>query len=293
MVWKTEVVSVKAALPVPRRKLGRRLRAMREAAGLTVDEAADKLKLSAGALSRMELGRAEVALPVARAMMDLYDQFEPEVVDLVWDARQPGWWQQDRWLDNTEYLAWESCAASVHEVAVARVPELLQVRPYAEALLLAQTENVLDQRVARMRVRDGVASRDVRRSRFGEHPMLRLFVVITERALRHRVGSQQVMVTQWDYLVQATQWAAVTLHVLPTSASAQPGQGGAFSLLTFADEEDPPQLYAARPGGLAHMVKAGAADRARDQFYRLCGASLSEAASVEFIERLIEDAGPR
>lgn len=283
---------MKAALPVPRRKLGRRLRAMREAAGLTVDEAADKLELSAGALSRMELGRAEVALPVARAMMDLYDQFEPEVVDLVRDARQPGWWQ-DRRVDNTEYLAWESCAASVHEVAVARVPELLQVGPYAEALLLAQTENVLDQRVARMRVRDGVASRDVRRSRFGEHPMLRLFAVITERALRQRVGSQQVMVTQWDYLVQATQWAAVTLRVLPTSAKAQPGQGGAFSLLTFADEEDPPQLYADRPDGLAHMVKAGAADRARDQFHRLRGASLSEAESVKFIDRLIEDAGPR
>jgi transcriptional regulator with XRE-family HTH domain len=274
---------------MPCQKLGRQLRAMREAAGLTVVEAAERLELSRSALGRMVLGQAQVSVPMARAMMELYDQFRPELLGLVRDTRLPAWWTYSD-VANKDYLSREDGAATAHEVAVARVPELLQVKAYAEALLLTETEDMLDTRRVRSYVRDGVFSRTVRRSRFAEHPMLRLFAVVTEDALRQRVGSLQVMLTQWAFLVRAGSWAAVTLHVLPAAARVQARPSDAFSVLQFRDADDLPLLYANGPEGMRRVGKSGSVERTLERYYRLCGACLSHDQSVKFIQQLIQKA---
>jgi transcriptional regulator with XRE-family HTH domain len=54
------------------RQLGRRLRRMREDAGLTID-AAEKLEFSASKLGRIETAEQGVDVHVVRSMLDLYD----------------------------------------------------------------------------------------------------------------------------------------------------------------------------------------------------------------------------
>jgi len=73
-----------------RRKLARRLRQMREAAGLTLDEAAPKLDKTKSALSRLETAMSRADVHIVRSMMDLYDQYDPDLLELARESRRPG-----------------------------------------------------------------------------------------------------------------------------------------------------------------------------------------------------------
>jgi transcriptional regulator with XRE-family HTH domain len=275
--------------PVPRRTLGRRLRAMREAARLTLDQAAAKLDVSRSALGRVEKGETRVSVHLVRTMMDVYDQYEDGLLDLVRHARTPGWWQE-YWLANEEYVAWESCASLALRLSVSRIPDLLQTGPYTEQLLLVQTENIREESRVRRHVRDECQALKVRQTRFAEQPVLHLHAVVTEAALRDVVGSRQVMVSQWAQLVAASRWAAVRLRLLPSSAKAQPRHTSGFTVLEFADPDDRPQLYADCPGELRRDDKQFRVALARDMFHGLIAASLSAADSVAFLEGLIQEA---
>jgi DNA-binding XRE family transcriptional regulator len=255
---------------------------MRATARLTLDEAAAKLDLSRSALSRMEKGETTMTVHLARTMMDVYDQYAQGLLEEVRQAREPGWWQRYS-LANREYLAWEICATKVHQLAVSRIPELLQTEPYAEALLLTQTEQ---SRIWRQ-IHDELLALELRQARFNEQPPLELSTVITEAALRDRVGSPEVLAGQCTHLVRACGHPAVSIRVLPASATAQPRHSSGFTVLDFADPADRPQLYADYPGELKRDDKQCRVDLAREMFDGLCAASLSETDSVEFIASLV------
>lgn len=269
--------------PVPRRRLARQLRAMREAAGLTLEVAAPKLELSKSALGRVETGQTQATVHLVRSMMDLYQRYDEDVLDMVREARQPGWWQGYR-IANPEYLAWESCAQRVNQVAVARIPDLLQTEPYTEAWLSVDRCEEPDPCTLRRRIDHEIWSRDMRQRRFADVAALGLTVVITETALRHEVAGAQVMASQWKHLAQAASWPAVTLRVLPDSAEERTLCTSGFSLVEFADPVDPPQLYVDSPIGLLRIDTPYRIAQARMRFTQMCTASLSPLASIEFIE---------
>ncbi|HEX5405071.1 MAG TPA: helix-turn-helix transcriptional regulator [Pseudonocardiaceae bacterium] len=274
--------------PVPRRRLARQLRTMRDAAGLTLEQAAKKLELSKSALGRIEVGQTLITVHIIRSMMDVYDQYEPDVLEMVRQAREPGWWQGYR-IANLDYLAWETCADTAHELAVARIPDLLQTEPYAQAWLSVDNCEEHDPYTVRRRVDDEMMSRIVRQQRFAGPSPIRLTTVITEAALRKRVASAQVMLSQWRHLARAATWQAVNLRVLRTAANESALCTGAFSLLGFAEPDDPPQLYVDSPVGLLRQDKPYQVKQARYMFDRLFAASLSERDSIDFIECLARD----
>ncbi len=55
------------------RQLGRRLRRMREDAGLTLDTAAVRLEFSTSKLGRIENAEQGVDVHIVKSMLDLYD----------------------------------------------------------------------------------------------------------------------------------------------------------------------------------------------------------------------------
>jgi hypothetical protein len=271
--------------PVPRRRLARQLRAMRDSSGLSLVEAAQKLDLSKSALGRIEVGQTQATVHIIRSMMDLYNRYEPDVLDMVRQARVPGWWQGYR-IANVEYLSWETCADTVRELAVARIPDLLQTEPYARAWLSIDNCEEPDPYTMRRRVNDETMSRVVRQERFVGSAPLRLTTVITETALRQLVAGPQVMLSQWRHLMRAATWKAVTLRVLPVATSEWVLCNGGFSLLGFSDPEDPPQLYVDSLVGLMRLDKPYEVRKARMLFDRLLDVSLSQRDSVEFIDCL-------
>ena len=77
------------------RQLGQELRQLREEAGLTLEEAAPRLDWSTSKLNRIENGQQGVDVHGVRSMLDLYDvggDRWTEIIDLVREARQKGWW---------------------------------------------------------------------------------------------------------------------------------------------------------------------------------------------------------
>jgi DNA-binding XRE family transcriptional regulator len=262
---------------------------MRESVGLSPAQAAQKLSVSRTAPDRMERGEAAVTLPLAASMMQLYDHVQPGVLELAQQARQPGWWS-DYHVDNIEYLAWETCAASLHEVATTHIPELLRTEPYEHSMLTARTAQIRDDYVVRRWIRDGLSARSVRHHRFVDHPVLRFHTVVTEDAVRRTVGNGQVMLTQWLHLLWAASWAAVTLRILP--AAATPFRMRGFRLLGFTDPDEPARLYRDRRGRDMRVTTAApVAEQACLRFDQLVAASLSVTESAAFVQRLIREAG--
>jgi hypothetical protein len=235
----------------------------------------------------MERGEAAVTLPLAASMMQLYDQVQPGVLELAQQAREPGWWS-DYHIDNVEYLAWETSAASLHEVVTSCIPELLRAEPYEHTMLTARTAQIRDDYVVQRWIRDGLSARSVRHYRFVDRPVLRFHAVVTEDAVRHAVGNGQVMLTQWLHLLRAMSWAAVTLRILP--AAATPPRLRGFRLLGFTDTDEPARLYRDWGGHDMRVTTAApVVERACLRFDQLAVASLSQAESAAFVQRLIRE----
>jgi transcriptional regulator with XRE-family HTH domain len=80
---------------VQRRRLASELRKLREAADLTMEQAAGEVKLSKSTLSRIENGQVGVQPRTVAALLKLYGVADADaagLVQLARDARQHGWW---------------------------------------------------------------------------------------------------------------------------------------------------------------------------------------------------------
>lgn len=260
--------------PVARRRVARRLRAMREQAGLTLDEAAPRLDLTRSALHRVETGVTRASVHLVRSMMDLYDRYSPDLLDTVRAARRRGWWDGFRVAD-LDYVAWEAGAAHVYEFAVVRVPELLQTEDYARALLGGAED--LGAELAARRIRQGRLS--------GEGGPFPVSVVLDEAALHNQVGEPAVMRAQLDHLVACSAWAGVSLLVLPAVAGAQMRAGG-FRLLGFDHPDDLPVAYLESAVGVLREEGAERVASVRQAFDSISAAALSVEESRTFIEQL-------
>ena len=81
---------------VPRRRLGAELRALREQAGLTIDEVAKALECSVSKVSRLETGQG---IPYRRDVRDLLDRYgitdpahRDRLMRWVREGNRQGWW---------------------------------------------------------------------------------------------------------------------------------------------------------------------------------------------------------
>ena len=109
------------------RQLARALRRLREAAGLSLDEAAPKLDWSTSKLGRIETAQQGVDVHGVRSMLDLYNvggaQWT-EILELTREARKKGEWHAFG-IRNQGYLRLELDATVVHNYQLAYVPGLL------------------------------------------------------------------------------------------------------------------------------------------------------------------------
>ena len=115
---------------IRRRILARRLRELRERAGLTLEEAAPRLDSSMSKLSRIENGQQKADVHLVKSMLDLFDAGGDQWTELLTMAREaakPGWYRAYGLGDNS-YVGYETEATQVQEYAAGFVHGLLQVR---------------------------------------------------------------------------------------------------------------------------------------------------------------------
>ncbi len=264
-----------------RRRLARRLRQMREQAGLTLEEAAQRLDKKRSSLGRIETGQSRADVHLARSMMDLYDIYDPELLDLVREANRPGWWTKYG-IDDYGFVSMETDASMMLEFSVINIPGLLQTEAYMRALFAAH-------RLPAHKIENEVAARLHRQRRLEDEEFpLELIAIIDEAALRKLVGGAATMRAQLYHLAKRAELPTVTVQVLPDAGGAHTGTTGAYTILRFPDG-DPALLHVAHVTGALQMEKPEELDQARLMFDQLRSEALSPRESVALVERLAGD----
>jgi transcriptional regulator with XRE-family HTH domain len=261
-----------------RRRLARRLRQMREQAGLTLEEAARRLDKTRSSLGRIETGQSRADVHLIRSMMDFYDHYDPDLIDLVREANRPGWWTKYG-IDDYGYISMETEASALQEFSLINVPGLLQTEAYMRALFVAH-------RLPAHQIENEVIARLMRQGRLEDEEFpLELVAILDEAALRKLVGGAEVMRAQLRHLVECAELPTVSVQVLPDAAGAHTGTTGAYTILSFP-EGDPALLHVPYVTGALHIEKPEELDQARLKFDQLRSEALSPSESVALIERL-------
>jgi hypothetical protein len=230
---------------VRRLQLGARLRSLREAKGVTRDQAGWAIRASESKISRMELGRVSFKERDVSDLLTLYgvdDEAEhTRLLAMAREANTPGWWHSygdllASWFQN--YLDLEQAAELIRTYEIQFVPGLLQTEAYARGVILlgyadAKRED-LDRRVGLRMARKEVLNRP-------DGP--RLWAVLDEAVLRRPIGGLEVQKEQIEALIEACEQPAVRLQVVRFNAGGHAAAGGAFSILRFPHQDLPDIVY--------------------------------------------------
>jgi transcriptional regulator with XRE-family HTH domain len=230
---------------VRRLQLGARLRALREAKGVSRDQAGYAIRASESKISRMELGRVSFKERDVTDLLTLYgvdDEVEQtRLLTMAREANTPGWWHPygdllASWFQN--YLDLEQAAELIRTYEVQFVPGLLQTEAYARAVIrLGYTD------AAKAEVDRRVGLRMARKQVLARPDGPRLWAVLDEAVLRRPIGGVQVQRDQVRALIEACDLPAVRLQVVRFNAGGHAAAGGAFSILRFPHQDLPDIVY--------------------------------------------------
>jgi transcriptional regulator with XRE-family HTH domain len=271
---------------VRRRRLGMELRRLREAAGLTIDQVADRLECSDSKISRIETAHVGVTPRDVRDMLELYGvagEQRDQLVQIAREARQRGWWHAYGDTKESTYVGLEVAAASIRSFQAQVVPGLFQTTDYARAVIRAINPNLRPEEVERQ-----LALRMARQPILTEDPP-ELWVVIDEAVLCRSVGERGVMAEQLHHLTEVAELSTVTLQVLPFSAGEHAGMDGAFSILSFPEPADPEVVYLEHATSDLFLERAEDVRRYTLLFDHLRAAALRPGDSTAVISRMLKD----
>lgn len=265
----------------------RELKRLREAAGISPDEAAGRLDFSKSKLYRIENGRSRVDADDLEDMLDLYGARSPErdaLIHLGRESRRRGWWTRYKDVFTGSYVALESEAATIR-INAHLVPGFLQTPGYARAVIAA-TGPWLGTEETERRVAARTARRD---ALLGSSGTPDIHVVLDESVLRRQAGGPGVLRDQLTELAKVSKRPGLTLQVMPFAAGAAPGMDGHFVILTFPDPEDPPVAYAEGLFGDVYLESKDEVDRFELAWTRLAHDALSPARSAALISEIAQE----
>lgn len=275
------------------RRLGGELLRMREAVGLKQPHAAEALGVSVAKVAKVERGWVPVRDLDIKALCQLYGVDDPKTVTgllaLAKADRErrkaKGWWTQYPELGTqVEYAALEDVAARVRTQQLNVIPGLLQTADHTRALAVGcgvwasadEVERIVEARLARQKRLDG------------QNP-LQLWAVIAEGALRQQVGGVAGIRAQLLHLLELTERPNIEVQVLPFSAGAHAGMGGAFNILSFAESGALDVVYLDTPASSLWVESEQDAARHTAVFEHVVRNSLSSADSRSLIRRVIKE----
>ena len=271
--------------------LGAHLRRLREAQGVTREEAGWEIRSSDSKISRMELGRVGFKERDVADLLTLYgvdDHEERErLLALAKEANTQGWWHRfgdvlPSWLHS--YLGLEAAAALIRTYEVQFVPGLLQTTDYARAVILLGHENARYEEVER-RVGLRIARQQLLHR---EHAPL-LWAVVDEAALRRPIGGAKVMQAQLEALIEATKLPSVRLQVIPFQAGGHAAAGGSFTLLRFPDTDLPDVVFVEQLTSALYLDKRDDVDQYTAAMERLCVEAIAPADTAAFLEKMLDE----
>jgi transcriptional regulator with XRE-family HTH domain len=273
-----------------RRELGARLRTLRTAAGLTVEEVAGQLLCSPSKVSRIETGSRGATPRDVRDLCDLYGVTDPVQRDLMMElsreGKQQGWWQTYD-LPYAKYVGLEAEALSIRGFQSSVVPGLLQTREYARAMHEGSAPRLSDD-VIELRVE----ARLIRQQLLEKEPVPRFWEVLDEAALHRLVGGADVMRKQLDRLIEACQLPAVTVQVVPFAVGAHPALESNFKILELRPPA-PGVVYVEGLTGSSYLERPEDMHHFEQVFSQLTEMALDPPDTIHYISEIRDSLGLR
>jgi len=211
--------------------LGAQLRVCRENAELNLREAADVLDWDKSTLSRMETGKRNFTVEEVAQLLGAYrvrGKLRDELLSIARTIDEPGWWDQGLQglpKESVMLAEYESQATRIVDWGPLLVPGLLQTMNYSRAWLSATgsdpagIELRITARLRRQQILNGSVD---------------YVALLGEAALRTRVGDAATCAAQLAAIRAAADRPNVSVRIVPSEATAHPGQLGAFLAMEFS-----------------------------------------------------------
>ncbi|QMU68742.1 helix-turn-helix transcriptional regulator [Streptacidiphilus sp. P02-A3a] len=271
--------------------LGSQLRRLREAKGITREDAGYTIRASESKISRMELGRVSFKERDVTDLLSLYgveDETERgALLTLVREANQAGWWHSfsdamPNWFQT--YVGLEEASALIRLYEVQFVPGLLQTEDYMRSLMTLNRPNLDRSEVDR---RINVRMHRQKLVEDAEGP--RLWAIVDEAALRRPVGGPTVMRAQIQRLIEAADMPNVILQVMPFRFGGHAAESGAFTILRFPEQDLPDVVYLEQLTSALYLDKRDDVDQYLQVMERLSVDSQTPGHSVELLSELLKE----
>ncbi|GGW58650.1 helix-turn-helix domain-containing protein [Streptomyces xantholiticus] len=209
------------------RALGKQIKVLREAAGLSQKELGAATHCGEALISAMERGVRTPQpdfLERADELLDARGVLRAAVSD-VREAQAKARTRHPEWYRS--YAKLEAGAVELHDYSNQVVHGLLQTEDYARAIF-SQRRPLLDEETIAIRVVDRMA----RQQLFERWPAPTCSFIVEEAALQRPIGGRAVHEAQLRRLLRVGQMRTVELQVMPTDREEHPNVDGVFTLLT-------------------------------------------------------------
>ena len=288
---KPAVTEPRGGPTVLRIMLGNQLRRLREAGGITPDEAGYEIRGSRSKISRIEHGRVGFKERDVEDLLTLYgvtdEELRASMLTLARQANTPGWWAKYNdvlpvWFE--PYLGLETAASLIRSFELQFVHGLFQTEDYARAVtILGYGPGAIDEIERRVSVR--VRRQSVLTS--ADPP--RVWSVIDEAALRRPIGGRQVMRAQLEYLLETTALPHVTIQVVPFRRGGHAAAGGSFTILRFAAPDLPDVVYLEQLTSALYLEERRDVDHYMEVMNRLSAEAHTPVATTRFLQEILKE----
>lgn len=267
---------------------GNQLRELRRAAGLTIDQVAERFSMTDSRIRRQESGHIYVSMPDLELYFGLYDVKDEAVMArlraLVKDARKRGWWDALSEKLSTPFsdlLEIENMATNIATSHPNLVPGLLQSESYMATLF---------GRVSATFPRDLVAQeveiRKTRQAVLHRPSPPRILAIIGEAAFIREESERHVIQGQAAHLLRLMESRSVSVQIMPLTFISIRGMTSPMTIFGLDSTFEGGCVVADDPIGLKFHDSRESIAKAVEIFGELRSEAFSMERSKEFLERL-------
>jgi Domain of unknown function (DUF5753)/Helix-turn-helix domain len=272
--------------------VGSQLRGLREAAGVSPDQAGYEIRATRSKISRMENGRVGFKDRDIADLLTLYgvadEQVRTRMLSLAQQANSTGWWSKyddvlPDWFEG--YVGLEGAVSVIRSFELQFVHGLFQTEGYARAVTLLGHKSApaeeIDRRVSMRLKRQDVLTNP-------EPPQV--WSVMDEALLRRPLGGRAVMRAQLEHLAEIASLPHVTIQVVPFGGGGHAAAGGSFSILRFAEPDLPDVVYIEQLTSALYLSDRADVDHYLEVMNELSGQALTPARSARFLADITREA---
>jgi transcriptional regulator with XRE-family HTH domain len=275
---------------VLRMLLGAQLRRLREARGISREEAGYEIRASRSKISRLEHGRVGFKERDVADLLALYgvsdEQERAALESLAERANVQGWWAKYNdilpdWFEI--YIGLEQAASMMRSYELQFVPGLFQTEDYARAVTILGHRSAPAEDIERR-----VALRLARQELLTCPDPPTVWTVVDEAALRRPIGGAEVMRGQLEHLIEISELPNVVMQVVPFRRGGHAAAGGAFTILRFAERDLADVVYLEQLTSAVYLDRREDTDHYMEVMDRLSAEAQPPTDTASFVGKIIK-----